>query len=86
MSMAPEVYKGIEFIRISTLAEEQKKLFWQSFDQHKIIKILKHDSLLNDCVLVKDFLEWQSLLPAGKSTALQSQGEAQVPMHAFSEA
>ena len=86
MSMVPEVYKGIEFIRISTLAEEQKKLFLQSFDKHKIIKILMHDSLLNDCVLVKDFLEWQSRLPAGKSTALQSQGEAQVPMHAFSAA
>lgn len=82
--MAPEVYRGIEFIRISALAEEQKKLFWQSFDQHKIIKILKNDSLLNDCVLVKDFLEWQSQLPAGKSTALRSQGE--VAMRAFSAA
>lgn len=83
MSVVSEVYKGIEFIRISTLAEEHKKLFWQSFDPHKIIKILKHDSLLNDCVLVKDFLEWQKQLPAGKSTQLQPD---ETPAHTFSAA
>jgi hypothetical protein len=55
-----ENYKGIEFVRISSLPETQKSVFWQSFDKSKIIKILRTDSLLNDCVQYHDYTEWVS--------------------------
>jgi hypothetical protein len=55
-----ENYKGIEFVRISSLPETQKSVFWQSFDKSKIIKILRTDSLLNDCVQYHDYAEWVS--------------------------
>jgi hypothetical protein len=60
MKVAIENYKGIEFVRISTLPENQKTLLKQSFDKNKIIKILKENSLLSDCVMYSDYLEWLS--------------------------
>jgi hypothetical protein len=58
MKVACEQYKGITYIRIAALPEKQKQQFWVSFDQEKIIKILKDDTLLNDCVLFSDYTEW----------------------------
>jgi adenosyl cobinamide kinase/adenosyl cobinamide phosphate guanylyltransferase len=58
MKVACEQYKGIIYIRIAALPEKQKQQFWVSFDQEKIIKILKDDKLLNDCVLFNDYTEW----------------------------
>jgi hypothetical protein len=58
MKVAREQYKGITYIRIAALPEKQKQQFWVSFDQEKIIKILKDDTLLNDCVLFNDYSEW----------------------------
>jgi adenosyl cobinamide kinase/adenosyl cobinamide phosphate guanylyltransferase len=58
MKIACEQYKGITYIRIAALPEKQKQQFWVSFDQEKIIKILKDDKLLNDCVLFNDYTEW----------------------------
>jgi hypothetical protein len=60
MRLVPENYKGIEFVRISSLPENQRALFWKSFDKHKIIKILMADSLLNDCIQYHDYTEWHS--------------------------
>jgi hypothetical protein len=58
MKVACEQYKGITYIRIAALPEKQKQQFWVSFDPEKIIKILKDDKLLNDCVLYNDYSEW----------------------------
>lgn len=58
MRAVAENYKGIEYIRISSLSENQKSIFWQTFDKNKIIKILKGGSLLNDCVQYHDYAEW----------------------------
>jgi hypothetical protein len=55
-----ESYKGIEFVRISTLPEDQKQLIWTSIKRDKIIKILKSDCLLNDCVQLHDYEAWYS--------------------------
>jgi hypothetical protein len=58
MKVTQETYKGIDFVRISSLPENQKRLFWQSFDKNKIIKILKSDSLLNDCIQYHEYSDW----------------------------
>jgi hypothetical protein len=72
MRAVVENYKGIEFVRISSLSEAQKSIFWQSFDKSKIIKILKSGSLLNDCIQYHDYTEWlkknfkQEIIPSQK--------------------
>ena len=58
MRASSENYKGIEFVRISMLPEEQKKMIWTSLKRDKIIKILKNDCLLNDCVQANDYEQW----------------------------
>jgi hypothetical protein len=53
-----EVYKGIEFIRISELSLDQQKAIksWASADT--IIKILHESVLLTDCVLYNNYSFW----------------------------
>lgn len=58
MKATVENYKGIEFVRISSLPEDQKKKIWSSFHTNKIIKILRDKELLNDCVRYTDYLDW----------------------------
>lgn len=56
--MRAENFKGIEFVRISSLPEDQKERIWQSFQHDKIIKIVKDHALLNDCILYQDYVSW----------------------------
>jgi len=58
MRALAENYKGIEFVRISNLPEDQKQLIRASLKRDKIINILKNDSLLNDCVQARDYEAW----------------------------
>jgi hypothetical protein len=60
MKAAVENYKGIEFVRISKLPEDQKKMIPVSFESQKIIKILYNKELLNDCLKYSDYLNWYS--------------------------
>lgn len=53
-----EIYKGIEFVRISVLPEDQKQSIQDSSHIHKVIKILRGKELLNDCLKYNDYLEW----------------------------
>ncbi len=64
-----ENFKGIEFVRISSLPEEQKQRIWQSFQHDKIIKIVKDQALMNDCILYNDYLSWLKTNQASVSTA-----------------
>jgi hypothetical protein len=58
--MKMEIYRGIEFFRISAMPEEQQALIRQTLDRTKVIKILREGELLNDCVLATDYHEWAS--------------------------
>ncbi len=75
MRVPAENYKGIEFVRISALPEDQKQLIWTSLKRDKIIKILKNDCLLNDCIQVHDYEAWYTenyfVKPLGTSTNQQ---------------
>ncbi len=79
MKVQGENYKGIEFVRISTLPDDQKQLIWTSLKRDKIIKILKNDCLLNDCVQVLDYEAWYAenyrteVIKAVSSTNVQKQ-------------
>jgi hypothetical protein len=58
--MRMEIYRGIEFVRISSMPEEQQALIRQTLDKLKIVKILREQELLNDCVLMTDYEEWMA--------------------------
>lgn len=58
MKVLAENFKGIAFIRISKLPEEQKKQITQSLPSDHIIKILRENELLVDCVQFKHYEQW----------------------------
>jgi len=58
MKVLAENYKGIEFIRISKLPEEQRKEIVQALPSDNIIKILREGELLTDCVQSKHYEAW----------------------------
>lgn len=55
-----EIYKGIEFVRLSNLPKEQSERINASLPKEKIIKILRDEVILKDCVQYRDYLEWYS--------------------------
>lgn len=55
-----ERFKGIEFVRISSMTKEQQHQVWQTFERDKIFKIVTDKSLLNDCILYNDFTAWEA--------------------------
>ncbi len=78
MEVPVEYYRGIEYVRVSALPDEERQIFWQSFDQQKVISILRGDALLNDCILLKDYSRWHEIHVRGKQASLLTgQGEAQ---------
>ena len=58
--MSTETYKGIEFIRISNLPDEQKAQIIRTIEQHQIIKIQRDQDLLSDCVQLRDYKQWKA--------------------------
>lgn len=63
MGLNVEEFRGIQFVRISSMSKDQQEQVWNSFDREKIIKIVKEQSLLNDCILFSDFTAWQADQP-----------------------
>lgn len=58
--MSAETYKGIEFIRISSLPDDQKNQITRTLESHHIIKILRGKDLLPDCVQVAEYKRWMT--------------------------
>ncbi|MBX7124195.1 MAG: hypothetical protein K1X47_00760 [Cyclobacteriaceae bacterium] len=58
MKANPEIFKGIEYVRISSLPKDQQSILWTTFDRTKVIKVLKEKSLLNDCIQYADYVQW----------------------------
>ena len=58
MRVTSENYKGIEYIRISSLPVDQKKYLYNSLNHKLIINILKDNSLMNDCLQYQHYVTW----------------------------
>lgn len=58
MRVPSEIYRGIEYIRISSLPIDQKNHLYKSLNQKLIINILKDESLLNDCLQYQHYITW----------------------------
>ncbi len=78
MKAPAEIFKGIEFVRISSLPGDQKEKIWHSLRHDKIIKIVKNQSLLNDCILYQDYISWLGQQSSGFSTASPASGLAKL--------
>jgi hypothetical protein len=60
MSVQPEVFGGIEFVRIAHLPFEERELLFRTFQRDYIIKILRNNELLNDCIQLVHYKTWRT--------------------------
>lgn len=58
MKVASEIYKGIHYIQISSLPQSQRNEILKSLNQRLVIKILKGESILHDCVQYQHYEFW----------------------------
>ncbi len=54
----PKLYKGIEYVQLDELPEEQRMRIRESFNEGLFIKILVNGKLHEDCILYKDYSYW----------------------------
>lgn len=76
MLVEPEHYKGISYVRISMLPAEQKAKIKDSFSRELIVKILRDNKLINDCIVYDDYVSWYRLIKGAVVYAGPQQKEA----------
>ncbi|HEX5170315.1 MAG TPA: hypothetical protein VFW11_14155 [Cyclobacteriaceae bacterium] len=54
----PKLYKGIEYVQLDELPEEQQLRIKESFNEGLFVKILVNGKLCEDCILYKDYSYW----------------------------
>lgn len=71
MKVNSTIYKGIEFVEISALPNEQKTSLLQTVSPDLFIKILVDGKLMPRCIQYKDYEEWydNSYRPASKGSS-----------------
>lgn len=58
MMVKSKVYKGIEFIQLSELPQEQREMLSSTLNRSLVIKILVSGKILNDCIQFRDYITW----------------------------
>ena len=82
------IYKGIEFVTVSSLSKEERELFQKTFKRSLLIKILINDEIVHDCVQYKDYILWHAIYIEQNSSIKQmindgSMESLEVPQPAF---
>ncbi len=52
------IYKGIEYVQISTLPVDQRERLLQTINSELLIKILVDGKVLGNCLQFKDYDRW----------------------------
>lgn len=69
----PNIYKGIEYVQLNELPEEQKLALKETLSDDLFIKILVNGELRHDCIQYKDYAYWfKNIYPAAKQTQEES--------------
>lgn len=58
MKVAAKVFKGIEYVQVNQLPENQRESFVQSINDSLFIKILIDGKVISGCVQYKDYELW----------------------------
>lgn len=58
MKVHSTIYKGIEYIQVSTLPSEQKEKLLLSVNPELLIKILVDGKIVTNCMQFKDYEAW----------------------------
>jgi hypothetical protein len=78
----PKLYKGIEYVQLKELPEDQQQKIRQSLNRELFIKILIDGQLHQDCILYKDYKHWFENvynIPQSKEPSAPETAPASVP-------
>jgi hypothetical protein len=64
------IYKGIEFVRLSSMSKSDQELFQKTFNPHLYIKILMDEEIVHDCIQYKDYISWYAKMFPKSSAAI----------------
>jgi len=56
--LKPVSYRGIDYILLKDLPNEQKKIFLTWANEDTIFKIQHNETLIKDCILFSDYIFW----------------------------
>jgi hypothetical protein len=51
-------YKGIDYVRLSTLPPNEAELLKKNLTSRSLIKIMIYDEIIDDCVLYGEYEAW----------------------------
>lgn len=58
MKVNSTIYKGIEYVQVSSLPVDQKEKLLETINHDLFIKILVDEKLIGNCLLFKDYEMW----------------------------
>lgn len=58
MKVHSTIYKGIEYIQVSTLPADQRERLLNTINPELLIKILVDGKMVNNCLQFKDYEAW----------------------------
>lgn len=58
MKVNPRSYKGIEFVELRTLPQEQQEKLLETIDPKIFIKIMINGEIISQCIQYKDYSRW----------------------------
>jgi hypothetical protein len=86
MKVNSTLYKGIEYVQVSSLPPEQQELLLQTINRDLIIKILVEGKLVGNCLQFKDYEVWfdnifksQAKTPSSTKNKKDKANESSVP-------
>lgn len=58
MKVDAKLFKGIEYVQLSELPQNQRELLTQSINQELFIKLLVDGKIVSGCIQYKDYSKW----------------------------
>lgn len=82
MKVNSTIYKGIEYVQVSSLPPDQKDKLLQTINHDLFIKILVDEKLVGNCLLFKDYEIWFDNIykPQGRNTEQIPKGSIEMPV------
>jgi hypothetical protein len=73
MKVNSTIFKGIEYIQLSQLPEEQREKILETINRSLIIKILIDGKIVGNCLQYKDYDSWyENVFAPAKQTIAQA--------------
>jgi len=89
MKVQSTIYKGIEYIQVSTLPADQREMLLKTINKGLLIKILVEGKLVSNCLQFKDYEDWfegvykkPEMKPAKQAKKQKGDGSA-IPIKIF---